>query len=420
MEDLPVSLLMQQEKARPRTGEELETFGKHAARSFLGGECKTLSEAVVETVKSAGLAPEQVKRVVEFANSSAYLQKFASEGPNHKVISFKGGPADFSDVIKDLNDGGSKTASVHSSSGLQDYATPPPNVEQLAARNMDRFGSVDTKLAEAFGVVEQEYPYEDPLRDVHDLRDKIAGLYDEATLELSTLENEYLTVSDELFQQVKQAALEGIPLGAVVKAMGEVTVDPELFKTAFAMLTPRLVQNQVFRNEAAMADSLAKYAGAGLVNPDHPLLTAFGEYCGTLQKLAATREVQTDAATQLDVLSTYMSKAASAAVAAAEKVRGVAGHIPKVWGAATDLAARASKPVSEFATTLGGETAGQIAGGIVEYSPHIAAGLAAEEGYQRAKNNPAIQAGKNFVAARVPYTHQNMMRQYALQQGVSY
>jgi hypothetical protein len=421
MEDLPVSLLMQQEKAKSRTGEELETFGKVASIAYLKGECKTLTQAVVDTVKTAGLGPEQVRRVVEFANTNAYLQKFASGDPHHRVISFKGGPASFPDVIRDLNDGGGGSVfDKVASASLSDYQSPPPDVEALASRNMDRFGNMDVKLASAFAVEEVEYPYSDPLRETLDLRDKIAGLYSEATGELSVLENEYLECCDELFHFVKQAALSGLTLGNVTAAMGEVTRDPEIFKLAFAMLAPRLVKNEVFRTDEAVAESLAKFASSNVVNPEHPLLGAFGEYVSTLQKLAATRQVRDEAAEQLDILSRFTVKAASTATAVAEKIRSVASHVPKAWGVATDLAARASKPVSEFATALGGETAGSIAGGAVEYSPHILAGLAAEEAYQRAKNNPAVQAGKNFVASRVPYTHQSMMRQYALQQGLNY
>lgn len=421
MEDLPVSLLMQQEKAKSRTGEELETFGKYAAAQYLKGECKTLSEAVVESVKVAGLSPEQVRRVVEFANTSAYLQKFASEGPSHKVISFKGGPASFPDVIRDLNDGGSpKTASVGPSSSLHDYALPPPSPTALMFRSPELTGEVDTKLASAFAVEEQVYPFSDPMREALDLRDKIAGLHDEATAELSALENVYLDCCEELFHEVKQASLSGVPLGHVVKAMGLVTDDPELFKVAFAVLSPRLVTNEVFRDEAAVVDSLAKTAGAGIVNPEHPMLVAFGEFCGTLQKMAATRAVRADAEQQLGILSRFVTKAASVAAEAGAAIGEVASHLPKAWRAATGAAARASAPAAEFGTALAGETGGKVLGGAVKYAPHIAAALAAEEGYQRAKNNPGVQAAKNFTLARIPYTHQNLVRQYAMQQGVNY
>lgn len=412
MEELPTSLLLQQEHARPRTGEELETFGKHAASCYLSGRCGSLSEAVVETVKSAGLAPEQVRRVVEFANTSAYLEKFASAGPGHKVVNFAGGPASFPDVIRDLNDGGGGSLQ---DSGMGDYSLPPPDMGKMAVANLARLGLTDAKLAAAFQVEEAVLPYEEPLREVFDTRDKVASLYDEATHELNGLETRYLDLCDLLYGQVKQASLSGVPLGHLLTVWQTVTEDPEFFKVAFGMLSPRLIDNEVFHSEVDIVSSIEKTAGAGLVNSAHPLVGIFGDYCETLQKLAATREVHEDLVGQLDILDTYIPKAASKAASARE----AAGYIPKAWGAARTLAARASEPVGKVVGALGGETAGQIASGAVKYSPHIAAGLAGEEVYQHAKNNPAAQAATNFVAGRVPYTHQNMIRQYNLQMGYS-
>lgn len=402
MEDLPTSLLTQQENAKSRTGEELETFGKYAASLYLNRKCGTLSEAVVETVKSAGLAPEQVRRVVEFTNTSAYLSKFASEGPGHKVINFDGGPASFPDVLRDLNDGGGGSLNDPAPS---DYSLPPPDTAKLAARNLARLGMTDEKLASAFRVEEAVLPYENPMKDAEDLKDKLAGLYDEATHEISGLETRYMDLCDLLFQKVKQASLEGVPLGHVVTVMGVAQSEPEFMKAAFAMLTPRLIQNEVFSNEVGVASSLEKTAGAGLVNPAHPLVGIYDDFCDTLAKLAATRQVRDEIEAELGTVTTFMKAAAK-------------GFIPKAWGVATNLAAQASKPVRKAVGAVGGETAGNLAGGLVEYSPHLLAALGAEEVYQRAKNNPAANAATNFVLGRVPYTHQNIMRQYNMQMGM--
>lgn len=415
MEELPTSLLTQQEQAKPRTGEELEIFGKYAAKLYLAGQCGTLSESVVEAVKTAGLGPEQVRRVVEFANTSAYLEKFASAGPEHKVVTFKGGPASFPDVIRDLNDGsGGSVFDKAAAASFADYALPPPDAALLASNNLLRLGLLDTKLAQAFEVNEIPIPYAEPLREAADMKDKLAGIYDEARYELSGLETRYMDVCDLLFQQVKQASLEGVPLGHVIQVWGTVTEDPQFYKVAFEMLAPRLVENTVFETAVAIAESLEKTAGVGMINPDHPMVGIFTDFCETLAKMAAYREAQNEVAEQLDVLSTFLTKASGVGSAVREALT---EHVPKAWRAATGLAARASKPVSEFATDLGGETAGRLAGGAVKYAPHLAAGLAAEELYQRAKNQPGVQAVKNFTMARVPYTHQNMMRQYNLQMG---
>lgn len=411
MEDLPTSLLTQQEQSRPRSGEELETFGKYAAKLYLGGVQKTLSGAVVETVKSASLSPEQVRRVVEFTNTAAYLEKFASEGSGHKVINFDGGPASFPDVIRDLNDGsgGSLTDPVRTS----DYSLPPPDVDKLASKNLLRLGLTDAKLAEAFNVTEVPYAYENPLRDSMDMRDKIASVYDEATSELTGLETRYHDLCDLLFHQVKQASLNGVPLGHVVAVLSTVTDEPAFIKSAFDVLTPRLIQNEVFSSPLKVAESLEKYAGAGLVNPNHPMVGIFEDYCDTLAKLAGTRQAREELVSQLDILNTFINKAAGVA----SSVRTVAAQVPKAWRTATSLADRASKPVTDFVTELGLPNAAPFVGGAVKYAPHIGAGLLAEDVYQRLQANPLAQGAKNFVMSRIPYTQQHLMRQYQLSQG---
>jgi hypothetical protein len=418
MEDLPTSLLTQQEQARSRTGEELETFGKHASKLYLGGACGTLTEAVVESVKTAGLGPEQVRRVVEFANTAAYLEKFASAGPEHKVINFEGGPASFPDVIRDLNDGGGGTPMDKAASvNFQDYLLPPPDVEALAAHNLSRFGLVDTKLAQAFAVQEVPVPYEEPLREAADMKDKLAGLYDQSVSELSSLETRYMDLCDLLFAQVKQASLEGVPLGHTLQVLGTANQEPEFFKAAFAMLTPRLVENEVFSDEVAIGKSLQKTAGVGLVNPDHPLVGVYADYCETLVKMAATRDVQSQVEGELDKLTVFIKRAMSASDAG-KHVAETAAYLPKAWRAVTGATARASKPIDEFVTSAIGPKAGWAASRAVKYAPHAAALVAGEEVYQRAKANPIINTGSNFVMGRVPYTQQNMIRQYNLQTGL--
>jgi hypothetical protein len=408
MEELPTSLLTQQEQAKPRTGEELEAFGKHAANLYLAGTCGTLSEAVVEAVKTASLSPEQVKRVVEFTNTNAYLSKFASEGPTHKVINFDGGPASFPDVIRDLNDGGEPV--FNKAASLDDYFLPPPALVESEGDS--------EKLAAAFQAEDVVIPFEEPLREAADMKDKVAGIYDQAQHEIDQLETRYLDLCDMLFKQVKQASLEGVPLGHTLQVLGTAAPSAEYIKVAFEFLSPKLVENQVFRSQVEVVDSIQKTAGVGLVNPDHPMVGVFSDFCDTLHKLAATRAVQVEAAEQLDILSTFMKKASKASEAG-EAAGKVLGYIPKAFRAVSDATARASVPVEEFVSKAIGPNAGTAAGLAVKYAPHAATALAGEEAYQRAKNQPALRAASNFALSRVPYTHQNLVRQYNLQMGQS-
>lgn len=291
--DLPPQTLLQQSSARPVSGEELETYGKHAASLYGRGDCGTLNDAVVETVKSAGLAPEQVRRVVEFANTHAFLTEFKKEGVASKYVVFDGGPAEFNTVLQDLNDGGGGTVFDR---GTLDYSHTP-NVKTSSVRGMQKTAAAndeaDAILAEAFAVGEKAppLPYANPLSDVYDMRDKLSAARDDHTSKISELEVDLLAVSEELYQNVKQAALDATSLGAVVSAWyAALSPEPELVKAAFALIGPRLVDEGVFHSWDALGASIEKTAEARLVvNDQHPIIACFDAYSDIVTKLAHLR-----------------------------------------------------------------------------------------------------------------------------------
>jgi hypothetical protein len=423
MEDLPAFLSLQQIAAKPRSGEELEMFGKQAAAVYTQGHCPNLSDAVVETIKRAGLSPEQVRRVVEFANTTAYLTEFKKEGSPHRVVHFVGGPADPAAVLQDLNDGGGGTVF---DKGAADYALPPPDVASALMKNAHRLGLIEHEIASAFASEPAYIPYENPLSDAVEAKEKLASARDEAVAELGAEESRYFDICDSLFREVKQAYLGGIPLAHVVAAWGEVTTEPTFIKAAFQMLTPRLLENGVIDSTRSIGDSLTKTAGAGQANLDHPLVRTYQDFCESLTKLSALRQVRGELSANVAVLQTFLSALhKEAGPSVAESVGKGLALVPKAWRSATGATARAAEPVRTAVQTAvqeaGGSpraagTVGRLAGGAVKYAPHAVAGLAAEEAYQHAKYSPTLQGLKNMALSRVPYTHPYLVRQYDLQQ----
>lgn len=171
MSEMPTQARLQQDHAHPVSGEHLEVFGKKAAADWEKAVYPTLTEAVTSIVKQAQLSPEQVKRVVEFANTSAFLSEFKKEGSAHRVIEFEGGPADVSEILKDLNDGGGGSVFDR---GTLDYSSPPSHGGHTKTASADED---DALLREAFGVkeAEAEEPFANPYGPIIDLRDKLAG-----------------------------------------------------------------------------------------------------------------------------------------------------------------------------------------------------------------------------------------------------
>lgn len=405
MSDLPSNLLLQQEHAKPKTGEELEVLGKEAAAKYGRGECKTLTEAVLETVKTAQLSPEQVRRVVEFTNVAAFNDEFRKEGSGHRVVEFVGGPADFPEILKDLNDGG--TEQVIDKHAF-DYSVPPPDVAGVYSRNEDRIGLENTKLAEAFGVEETQLPYADPMRDVLDMRDKLAGIEQDLAAELTHLEGQYSDVLSDLYANVKQASLDGVEIGQILQVWTPLSGHPEFIKSAFAHLAPRLVENGVFSSKAEIADSITKTASTGMVNVNHPLVVRFKDYCETLTKLAETRRAHQDVSEQLDRVTTFAKSAAGNAATAKEL-------LGKAWSSSKDVA-REAAPMVGGALRQTGQVAGDVAETVIPYAPHAAVGYAGVKGVQAAQESPTVQKALSYI----PGTKQNQIRKYYAQQRRGY
>jgi hypothetical protein len=460
MQDLPAQALLQQTHARPVSGEELEVLGKQAADIFRAGSCDSLSDAVVETVKKAGLSPEQVKRVIEFANTDTYIKEFNKEGQEHKFIEFLGGPADPSAVLKDLNDGGGGTVF---DPGTNDYSHPPPEPMRKTAapvEEMTKTADVKSRLLRAaskmggdefqaglsaglgiggiaggtalvlqqkrlkkegsadFDPVETAYEemwdskdppiaYENPYEDAIAMRDKLAGAFDHVDAELSGLETMYMDISGRLYEKVKQAYMNETPLGHIVQAWSTVTDEPEFIKAAFRMMTPHLLRQGVVGSKTEMAESIEKTKTA-MVDRTHPLVVDFDEFCQILTKLAEKRLVRQEVAEGLEVMETFIKQAAKV------------GILPKVFGGARRLAEPVGRAGTAVGEALGGTGSvlhryGHLAGAPIAFAPHVAGLAAGEAVYQRAKVNPWVRTGYNIAMSRVPYTRPYLIRQYKLQ-----
>lgn len=425
MHDLPALWQLQQASSKSVSGEDLELYGKKAASAWSLGEEKTLNDAVVETVKHAGLSPEQVRRVIEFANTSAYLNEFKKEGSQHRVIEFAGGPADPSEVLKDLNDGGGGTVFDH---GMADYNREPSYSKTASALAENEFWGM-------LGSSGVGLPESNPFGEVIDLREKIASLYENQTSQLSGLEVAYMDLSDRLYEQVKQASMHGYGLGQVIRAWGETVPDPEYVKVAFEMLVPRLMEDEVFRSLDSIGASIEKVGSARMVNPEHPLIGEFVEYCEVLTKMAHVRAAHEEAEQALNTVNGFLTNASEEKIAGLwDKLKGLLqkappppppppprpGIIPQITGFFKDV----SVPVQEGAQGLGefllgegskgSQTLGRLAGGAVRMAPYAAGGLLAYRGLQHLNALGQTPAGR-AIKSYIPGTPENAIENAQMQ-----
>jgi hypothetical protein len=355
-------------------------------------------------VKHAGLSPEQVRRVCEFANTDAFLREFKKEsGANHKVVDFDGGPADPSVVLGDLNDGGGGTVFDR---GTLDYHMPPTEKHASDER-------AEAALTAAFGPGEAVLPFENPLADVMEFRDKAAGAYEHLSAQVSGLETAFDDLSERLYFQVKQAALGGSSLGEISQVLEVGAPSDEYMKIAFEMMTPRLLKEGVFLSIDAAVASLDKVASRRMVNREHPLVSVMTEYSECLNKLAHTRAAQAELNAAQAEATAFLKSAGREGVI----IRGAKAVNDAAHKAAPHAGSAAKKLVSALVHEGAGAKAEKVVGGAVKHAPKALAALGAVEAVRRAKNNPTVNKTYHKAQAHLNPLSQDWDIETAREQG---
>jgi hypothetical protein len=268
---IPVGLL-QQRAAKPIDPEQLELMGKRAAALYCSG--KPLSDSVVEIVKEARLSPEQVKRVCEFANTSAYLSAFEKSGEVRNVT-FDGGPADPGKVLLDLNSGSHPTLNQVEST---DYAPPGGHYKTAGVNDSmlaEAFGAGMEKAASAGDPVYDHFARANPAHEVNDLRVRLEGTREHFMSKLSSSGILFDDVKGDLCSVVDQAVTNGsCSLGDVARAWSSYTPTSNLLKEAMVLVGDHLKSGGMSQDE--LGSSLTKTAQQGIIpNPNHPLVERF-------------------------------------------------------------------------------------------------------------------------------------------------
>jgi hypothetical protein len=258
------------------------------------------------------------------------------------------------------------------------------------------------------GGQEEKLAYADPCKPLKDLQDKLAGAAQQLDSELNSLEVDYAEAGDRLYQQVKQAALEGTALGDVVAAWSEVSPSAEHVKVAFQLMTPRLRREGVFPSYDALGASLTKVGSAErMTNIEHPIVTAFGDFCTVLNKLASLREMQ---------LELEEGRAKTAALLK----QALGGALGKAWGALGSAGQTAGPAVGRAAEYLVGANpaaVAPIASKAIQYGGAGAAVLGANALSQQVTDRPVVNKLQGAALSAVPGTQEYNMRRYRLQMG---
>jgi len=191
---------------------------------------------------------EQVRRVVEHANTEAFNAKFASTCGDFRVVDIDDGPADPAQVLQNLNNA-ARTSEVLR--GTSDYDMSP--------------GFTDVSPFPEVGV---EGTHDGAIAKVAHLQSRLSGARQEV---FDSIESHKLQASDalvDLASHVKSAAVNGASMDSLHRAWAR--IDAEVAEK----VAPKL---------AYLAESVQGVKVAGEVNPGHPVCTTFAKFAGHMR-----------------------------------------------------------------------------------------------------------------------------------------
>jgi hypothetical protein len=240
--------------------DKLRMLGKQASTLHVR-DGVPLTEAVVGVLRDEqGLTPDHVKRVIEFSNNDAFQILFEKEAGGHKVINFNGGPANPSEVLRELNMAAIPTP-VAVSNNVGNYRPFVPG--QDSAEIDDPFGRPKT--------ASKNYRQLNPSRDIEDLRGRLVTIRDNTMSKLSSLGVLYDDAETKLYQEVRQLVLDGMSPAAISTAISKVASTREMTQLALKQIHTRMESDRL--PSVAMVKT-----ASGLVNTRHPLIQAFRDF----------------------------------------------------------------------------------------------------------------------------------------------
>lgn len=242
--------------------EHLQDLGKQAALSHARSG-HPMTEAVVSVLqKEAGLTPEHVKRVVEFANNEAYQDVYRAMDGEHRVVNIDGGPASPGQVLRELEMSDSAPALVKSAARAESLRAFVPGEDEFENYFSKEKTAQEERLQESR-----------PNSQLIHLREKLAAAKSHFMSQLSNVELGYEAAASEMYDMVKQAVLGGTSPAEVSVIYQRVSPSPVFTKLALRTIAQRMEPESI--PAVVTSREMMKQASEGVINPSHPMVRSF-------------------------------------------------------------------------------------------------------------------------------------------------
>lgn len=276
--------------------ESLELMGKKAATAFLSDGVE-LDDSIAKLAgEYQDISPEQIKRVVEFANTAVYLAKHdqaKTAGADHSYPQFK--LADAGRILQDLSDGARPTVVTNTD---VDYSREAQKPKLSSA-------PLEAALAELFKTAssEEDYSTETIVHQLLSTKEMLTNLRDNLQDQYNQNESLFKEASAEFYDQAKRHLLDGGSYGDVVMAAKASGVEDETMNEVLLPIVKSLLKEKV-----AGVTALRDMAGRE-IDPDNILTRSFGATVMSGQEMQVLSTALQDVHQELEQVQDFIKKA---------------------------------------------------------------------------------------------------------------
>jgi len=274
MSDELTNYLMTGSRHASVSAEALELMGKQAANRFLN-EGLALNESICKLAgEHKDINGDQIKRIVEFANTAVYLAKHdqsKTAGAESSYPQFQ--LADAGRIIQEMSDGARPTV------------TTPVDIEYSKMPQKSKTASAhvssmkDSVIETMFGIKKassQEVTRDQAVKQVMDTKAELKAFKDTLSYDGERHEMALKEAQAEYYAMVKNHLLEGNSFSDVLVAAQSSGSDKQKIAEAFRPIVERLLTEKVASplQLKIMTEQLEKLAHR-VVNEKHPFVSTF-------------------------------------------------------------------------------------------------------------------------------------------------
>jgi hypothetical protein len=254
--------------------ESLELLGKQAANMYLN-DGLSLNESIAKLAAAyQDISQEQVKRIVEFANSAVYLAKHDQNKTAGAASSYpQFDLADAGRIIQDLSDGARPT--VMTPVDLE-YSRIPTKKEKVAAVQhiAEMFGADDNSAVEK--TASADFSKETAVTEIMGAKNMLTGLKDNLESSVEKMDLMLKEAKAAYYDLVKRHLLDGGDFSDVMAAARSSEAEDEKIASIVQPVVVQLMSEKVASEKRLMngVRNLEKVAYR-VVNEKHPLVVEF-------------------------------------------------------------------------------------------------------------------------------------------------